>query len=123
MIEGRGQGDSGWYFAAADADVSDVRKAQSQLAIGGAYLDGYVVLDLPPEIALPDPARGRAGAARPTALDLTLDPLGKLNPDITEPVGKTNPQLPGQLPVREVVLSPVTLSTMSKRTYVRAGGK
>jgi hypothetical protein len=122
VIEGRAPGDSGWFFAGADADVSNVGQAQSQLAIGGAYLDGYVVLDLPAEMALPDPQTGHTGASRPTALDLTLDPLGKLNPDTSEPVGRTNPQTPGQVSAREVVLPPTPLSAMSKRTYVRAGG-
>jgi hypothetical protein len=122
IIQGRGPGDSGWYFAGADADVSDVKSAQSQLAIGGVYLDGYVVMDLPPERALPDPATGHPGAARPTALDLTLDPLGKLNPDKSEPAGRTNPQSPGQVAAREVVMPPMPISAMTKRTYVRAGG-
>jgi hypothetical protein len=122
VIQGRGPGDSGWYFAGADADVSDVKTAQSQLAINGPYLDGYVVMDLPAELALPDPKTGHPGASRPTALDLTSDPLGKLNPDKSEPVGRTNPQSPGLLPAREVVMPPMTISVMSKRTYVHAGG-
>lgn len=122
VVEGRGPGDSGWFFAGADADVSNVQSAQSQLAISGEYLKGYVVVDLPPELALPDPGTGHQGASRPTALDLTNDPLGKLNPDKSEPTGRTNPQTPGQSPVREVVMPPVTLAVMKKRTYVRPGG-
>jgi hypothetical protein len=122
IVEGRGEGDSGWFFAGADADVSDVPSAQSQLAIGGAYLQGYVVVDLPPELALPDPGSGHPGAARPTALDLTNDPLGKLNPNRSEPTGRTNPQTPGQRSVREVVMPPLPLAVMTKRTYVGPKG-
>lgn len=122
MIKGMNRGDSGWFFAGKDADVSDVRSAQSQLAIGGAYLDGYVVVDIPFDAALPNQRTGYQGASRPTALDLTLDPLGKVNPDKSEPVGRTNPQSPDQVSAREVVLPPIPLSMTTKRTYIRAGG-
>lgn len=123
MIKGMNAGDSGWFFAGNDADVSDVRSAQSQLAISGAYLDGYVVVDIPFEMALANEQTGHPGASRPTALDLTLDPLGKINPNASEPVGRTNPQSPGQVSAREVVLPPIPLSVTTKRTYVRGGAK
>jgi hypothetical protein len=38
-------------------------------------------------------------------------------------IGRTNPQSPEQVPVWEVVLPPLPLSVMTKRTYVPAGGK
>jgi hypothetical protein len=122
MIQGRESGSSGWYFAAADARdaIHSAKAMQSQLAVGPEYADGYVVLDLPSEVAAP-PDSKRDGAHRPTALDLTVDPAGKLNENVDEPVGRTNPHNADQKQIREVVMPPVSLSVIAKRTYIRGG--
>ena len=62
------------------------------------------------------------GAARPTAIDLTVAPEGKLNPNLGERCGRTDPQSHGQVPVREVVLSPVPVAeTVANRKLILKG--
>ena len=62
---------------------------------------------------------GQGGTSRPTALDLTVAPEGKLNENSHEPFGRTDPQAPGQRPVREVVLPPLPPKDMIDIVYVR----
>jgi hypothetical protein len=115
-------GASGWFFAGADANTSNPADLQKQLAVGPEYADGYQIAELPPEMAAPhdkgDDKTGGGGASRPTALDLCLAPEGKPNPDADEPVGKTDPQKPGQAAVREVVMPPIPLSATKRGPLV-----
>jgi hypothetical protein len=124
LIKGYLPGSSGWYFAATDAAsaIGSPADLQQQLAVGPEYADGYVILGLPHDLAAPLD-RNAPGARRPTALDLTLAPEGKLNAVVSEPVGRTNPQKAGQVAVREVVMPPVPLSQIPSRTYVPGGSK
>ncbi|MEO8550852.1 MAG: hypothetical protein ABI678_12790, partial [Kofleriaceae bacterium] len=122
LVKGFMEGSSGWYFSGADAReaVGSPKELQIQLAVGTEYGDGYVILELNHEVAAPSD-RNAAGARRPTALDLTLAPEGKLNPNVDEPVGRTNPLRAGEKELREVVMPPIPLSQISKRTYIRGG--
>jgi hypothetical protein len=131
LVQGRTAGASGWFFSGNDAGdaVADPKALQTQLAVSPEYAEGYVVLELPAEVAAPaENAGGGAGQAegagkdtaarRPTALDLCLMPEGKLNENKEEPVGRTNPTKEGQKEVREVVLPPLPLSMMKRERLV-----
>jgi hypothetical protein len=125
MILGRSPGSSGWYFAGKDATAEAPKELQVQLAVGKEYADGYIMVELPPELAAPaaehgagDHGAAKKGGSRPTALDLCLAPEGKLNPNEAEPTGYTAPTAPGQAGLREVVMPPLPLSAMANRRYV-----
>lgn len=118
LVKGKDPGTSGWFFASSDASTESPESIRTQLAVGPDYADGYVVVELPGHLVQPM-ADGHGGASRPTALDLTIAPEGKLNENPHEPFGRTDPQAPGQRPVREVVLPPLPLSSMSSVTFVR----
>lgn len=124
MIAGRAPGSSGWYFAGKDATAEAPKELQVQLAVGAEYADGYIMVELPPELAAPAAdhggghGAGQQGGSRPTALDLCLAPEGKLNPDEAAPVGFTAPAAPGQAGLREVVMPPLPLSAMASRRFV-----
>ncbi|MDB4966428.1 MAG: hypothetical protein JWN44_2117 [Myxococcales bacterium] len=123
MIAGRTPGSSGWYFAGKDASAEAPKELQVQLAVGAEYADGYIMVELPPELAAPAADQGGGhgagaqGGSRPTALDLCLAPEGKLNPDEAAPVGHTAPTAPGQVGLREVVMPPLPLSAMASRRF------
>jgi hypothetical protein len=111
-------GASGWYFAATDvADGITPRDLMTQLATGPEYEAGFQIAEVPESLAVhhshPD-----TGAYRPTALDLTLAQEGLLNPDHGEPHGRTNPQAPGQVSIREVVMPPMPLSALKREPLV-----
>ncbi len=118
LVQGRGTGSSGWYFSAADAGnaTSSPAMMMAKLAVGPEYAHGYLLLDLPLEVAIAN------GAARPTAIDLTLSPAGRLNPARKEHVGRTAPTQVGQKSVREVVVGPVPLAAVSEVQFVPGGG-
>jgi hypothetical protein len=118
LVKGKGPSTSGWFFASSDASTESPESLRAQLAVGPEYTDGYIVVELPAYLAQPTPD-GYGGASRPTALDLTIAPEGKLNENPHEPFGRTDPQAPGQRPIREVVLPPLPLSSMSNITFVR----
>lgn len=117
MIGNFPPGASGWFFAGKDANTAIPAELQKQLAVGPEYADGYQIAELPPEMAMPDD-KGEGGASRPTALDLTAAPEGKLNADMGEPVGRTDPQRPGQAEVREVVMPPISISATKRGPLV-----
>ena len=118
LIQGQEPGSSGWFFASSDAGTASPEVLRTQLAVGPEYANGYVVVELQARLAQPAPD-GQGGAARPTALDLTISPAGKLNENSYEPFGRTDPQAPGQQTVREVVLPPLPLKDMINVTYVK----
>lgn len=70
-------------------------------------------------MSLSNEAALEAGARKPTALDLTNSPLGQVNPNADETVGRTAPQSAGQVEVREVVLPPLPLSSMQISSLIR----
>lgn len=117
MIGNFPPGASGWFFAGKDANTAIPAELQKQLAVGPEYADGYQIAELPPEMAMSD-EKGQGGASRPTALDLTAAPEGKLNADMGEPVGRTDPQKPGQAEVREVVMPPISISATKRGPLV-----
>lgn len=89
----------------------------TQLAVGPEYGDGYQIAEVPEHLATSH-ATEDSGAFRPTALDLTAAREGLLNPDPAEPYGRTNPQAPGQLPTREVLMAPMPLSQLKRGPLV-----
>jgi hypothetical protein len=118
LVEGQEPGSSGWFFAAQDASTASPGELQTQLAASPEYANGYIVVELPPHLVRPAPD-GQGGASRPTALDLTVAREGKLNENPHEPFGRTDPQAPGQRPVREVVLPPLPLKDLIDIVYVQ----
>jgi hypothetical protein len=132
LIKGGREGASGWFFSGNDAGnaVDSPQALQTQLAVDPSYAEGYLIVEVPPEVAAPgeqqaaggpDAAGGKGqdtAARRPTALDLCLMPEGKLNENKEEPVGRTNPTKEGQKEVREVVLPPLPLSIMKRGPFV-----
>ena len=114
LAQGSSEGASGWYFSGADAGNATQSAATmvSRLAVAPDYAHGYLLVEVSHETAL------ALGAAKPTALDLTNSPLGELNPNVGDHVGRTAPTEPGHLSVREVVLPPLQLSSMSKVHFV-----
>ena len=87
---------------------------RSRLAVGPEYEDGYLLVEVSNATALAH------GAAKPTALDLTLSPLGRLNAQ-NEPFGRTAPMEPGQVAVREIVLAPIAVSALHSKKIIRGG--
>jgi hypothetical protein len=107
-------GASGWYFAGGDvADGISPQELKTQLAVGPEYADGYQIAEVPQPLAV-----AGSGAFRPTALDLTLAKEGLLNPDLSEPYGRTNPQADGQVPTREVLMAPLPISQLKRGPLV-----
>jgi hypothetical protein len=117
LIKGPSSGSSGWWFSGNDVGnaTSSAETMQSRLAVDAEYLQGYLLVELPREMV------ERVGAFRPTAIDLTVLPVGKLNPNATERVGRTVPVNPTRQGVREIVVPPVPLSSVTSMKLIPGG--